>query len=63
MSSCMSPWPWRPTPMQPKASVSLGAGRWKTRAETIVGAARTDAVAAAAVAAVLRKSRRERGAR
>ncbi len=46
MSSCMSPWPWRPTPMQPNWRTSLGAGRAKTDDGTMAGAT---AVAAAAL--------------
>ena len=51
MSSCMSPWPWRPTPMQPNCSVSLGAGRAKTDDGTMAGAV-------AVTAAAFRKFRR-----
>ena len=52
MSSCMSAWPWRPTPMQPKSMRSLGAGRPKTDDGTMAGAT-------AAAAADLRNDRRD----
>ena len=51
MSSCMSAWPWRPTPMQPNWRVSLGAGRANTDDGTMAGAT---AVAAAALRKLLR---------
>src|SRR5512138_4008041 len=51
MSSCMSAWPCRPTPMQPKRIVSLGAVRAQTGGGTRAGAE-------AATAAAFKKLRR-----